>query len=136
MKAVVDTNVIAYYLLATEPFLEEVRRFWRSVTEATAPSSWEAELGNVIWMAARHKVFSLSEALKRLELAEGLGIQSVRCGSLWQGALSRSCLTGVSVYDTLFVELADRMGLPLVTYDQRVLDEFPKIARRPSAIVE
>ena len=30
MTAVVDTNVIAYYLLGTEPFLDEVRQFWRS----------------------------------------------------------------------------------------------------------
>lgn len=136
MKAVVDTNVVAYYLLATEPYIEEVQRFWHEVSEPIAPSSWEAELSNVMWMAVRHKVLSLPEALKRLELAERLGIQSVRCGGLWQGALSRACVTGVSAYDTLFVELADRTGVPLVTYDQRVLDEFPKVARRPSALIE
>ena len=136
MKAVIDTNVVAYYLLATEPYVEEVQLFWHEVTEPVAPSSWEAELSNVMWMAVRHDVLPLPEALRRLELAERLGIQSVRCGSLWQGALSRACVTGVSAYDTLFVELADRMGVPLVTYDQRVLQEFPKVARRPSALIE
>ena len=53
MKAVVDTNVVAYYLLGTEPFVEEVRQFWRTVEEACAPAHWEAELANAVWMAVR-----------------------------------------------------------------------------------
>ena len=95
-----------------------------------------AELANVVWMAVRHKVLSLPDALERLALAERLGIQSVRCSSLWQGALSRACVSGASAYDTLFVELAERIGLPLATYDQRVLDEFPSIAKRPASLIE
>ncbi len=136
MKAVVDTNVIAYYLLATEPFVDEARSFWHEVTEPSAPSSWEAELVNVVWMAVRHKVLQATDGLKRLELAEQLRIQSVRSSSLWEGALSRACVSGVSAYDTLFVELADRLGAPLATFDQRLLDEFPKIATRPAALVK
>lgn len=136
LKAIIDTNVVAYYLLATEPFVDEARHFWHQVTEPLAPSSWEAELTNVVWMAVRHKVFSLADGLKRLELAERLGIQSVRSSSLWEGALSRACVSGVSAYDTLFVELADRMGVPLATFDQRVLDEFPDLAKRPAAFVK
>lgn len=136
LKAVVDTNVVAYYLLATEPFIDEARHFWHQVTEPLAPSSWEAELVNVVWMAVRHKVLQPSDGLKRLELAEQLGIQTVRSSSLWEGALSRACISGVSAYDTLFVELADRMGAPLATFDQRLLDEFPKLAIRPAALVK
>jgi len=34
------------------------------------------------------------------------------------------------------VELAERIGLPLATYDQRVLDEFPSIAKRPASLIE
>jgi predicted nucleic acid-binding protein len=136
LKAVVDTNVVAYYLLATEPFIAEVRRFWQQVAKPMAPSLWEAELTHVVWMAVRHKIVSLSDGLNRLEFAARLGIQSVRCGSLWEGALSRACFSGVSAYDTLFVELADRLGVPLATFDQRVLDEFPKLAKRPAALVK
>jgi len=136
LKAVVDTNVIAYYLLATEPFVDEARSFWHEVTEPSAPSSWEAELVNVVWMAVRYKVLQAADGLKRLELAEQLRIQTVRSSSLWEGALSRACVSGVSAYDTLFVELADRLGAPLATFDQRLLDEFPKIATRPAALVK
>ena len=48
MKAVVDTNVVAYFLLGTEEFVEEARRFWRSVKEPIAPALWEAELADVV----------------------------------------------------------------------------------------
>ena len=44
MIVVVDTNVVAYYLLGTEPFVDEVRQFWRAAEETWAPVHWEAEL--------------------------------------------------------------------------------------------
>jgi len=46
MRAVVDTNVLAYFLLGTEPFVDEARRFWNAVREPIAPALWEAELAN------------------------------------------------------------------------------------------
>ena len=53
MKAVVDTNVIAYFLLGTQPFAAEARTFLAAVTRPTAPTLWEAEIANVMWMATR-----------------------------------------------------------------------------------
>ena len=35
---VVDTNVIVYYLLGTEAFVDEVKAFWAAVTEPIAPA--------------------------------------------------------------------------------------------------
>jgi hypothetical protein len=46
--------------------------------------------------------------------------------ALWHGALLRSVETGVAVYDTLFVELAEREGAPLVTFDQRPVEELAR----------
>ena len=51
MRAVVDTNVVAYYLLGTTPFVDESARFWRDVDHPIAPALWEAELANVVWIA-------------------------------------------------------------------------------------
>jgi len=36
-----------------------------------------------------------------------------------------------SVYDTLFVELADREELALATFDKKLLTTYPSIAKRP-----
>ena len=49
--------------------------------------------------------------------------------------LGRSIKSGLAVYDSLFDELADREGIPLATFDAKVLKAFPKIARQPGAIV-
>lgn len=134
MTAVVDTNVVAYYLLGTEPFVDEVRNFWRTVDEAWAPVHWEAECANAIWMAVRTGVLPNDEGHQKLDMAARLGIQSVPIRSLWQPALTRAVDSGVAVYDTLFVELATQRRLKLATFDKDVLKKFPEIAKRPGSL--
>jgi predicted nucleic acid-binding protein len=134
VTAVVDTNVVVYYLLGAEPFLEEVRQFWRSVEESWAPAHWEAELANAVWMAVRTGVVLSDEGHQKLDLAARLGIQSVPNRSLWQPALTRAVDSGAAVYDTLFVELAVQRHLPLVTFDRNLLKKFPEIATRPNSL--
>lgn len=131
VKAVIDTNVVAYFLLGTEGVAAEARRGLEAVATPLAPAHWEAELTNVIWMATRSGVLSPEEAPKRLGLARRLGIESVATTTLCQGALFRSVASGLAVYDTLFVELATRARCLLLTFDKAVLRACPDIARRP-----
>jgi predicted nucleic acid-binding protein len=83
-------------------------------------------------MAVRLGVISSAEGTAKLHLARHLGIHTVATRALWHGALLRSVETNVAVYDTLFVELAEREGAPLVTFDQRLLKNWPAIACRPA----
>lgn len=131
MKAVVDTNVVAYYVLGTNQFAGEIRAFMADLDDAWAPALWEAELANTLWMATRHNVLSIEEAANRLTLADGLGIHTVPNRSLWQAALVRAHQSKIAVYDTLFVELAMREQLPLATFDSALLKAFPGVAVRP-----
>jgi predicted nucleic acid-binding protein len=135
MKAVVDTNVVAYFLLGTEPFAAEASHFLASISNPMAPALWEAEIANVLWMAIRAGVLTADEGPRRLTLATRLGIESVPTRTLLQGSLLRSVTSGIAVYDTLFVELARREACPLATFDRAVLKAFPGIAARPSALV-
>lgn len=135
MTVVVDTNVVAYYLLGTEPFADEARQFWQSVDQTTAPAHWKAELANVVWMAVRTGVLPVTEGHRRLDFAGRLRVRSVSIRTLWQAALTTALTSGVTVYDTLFVELANRRRLPLVTFDAKVLNAFPNVAQRPSAVL-
>jgi predicted nucleic acid-binding protein len=131
VKAVVDTNVIAYLLLGTEGLADEARATLETLTNPLAPAHWEAELTNVLWMAVRTGVLQPEEGPVRLSLARRLGIESVATTTLCQGALLRSVTSGLAVYDTLFVELAARARCPLLTFDKAVLKAFPEIAIRP-----
>jgi predicted nucleic acid-binding protein len=134
MKAVVDTNVVAYFLLGTRKFADEARAFWNRVDDLIAPAVWEAELANVVWMAVRAGVLPKDDGAERLSLAGRLGIHSVPSRTLWHGALARAIDSGVAVYDTLFIELADRERLSLATFDEKVLKAFPSIAMRPQKL--
>jgi len=131
MTTIVDTNVVAYYLLGTEPYVDEVRQFWRAVDETWAPVHWEAELANAIWMAVRSGALPRDEGHQKLDMASRLGIHPVPIRPLWQPALTRALDSGVAVYDTLFVELAAQRDLKLATFDTELLKKFPEIARRP-----
>lgn len=134
MRAVVDTNVAAYYLLGYQEVEVEVRQFWERVRDPVAPAVWEAEIANVIWMSIRAGVLPETAGSGKLRSARRLGIQSVATRALWHGALLRSIRSGAAVYDSLFLELAERLGAPLVTYDQRLLNAWPSIAYRPGQL--
>ncbi len=136
MKAVVDTNVIAYLLVGTAAFVQESRACFERLVTPLAPAHWEAELANVVWMAVKAGVVSAADAPVRLGLARRLGIESIATSTLSQGALLRAIESGVSVYDTLFVELAARSACPLVTFDKAVLKAFPDIACRPRDLAD
>lgn len=131
MTAVVDTNVVAYYLLETQPFANECRAFWRRVGQVYAPASWEIEVVNVLWLSIRAGVREPGQALEGLRVAAQLGILSVPVKDLWEGTLARAAAVNHPAYDTVFVELAARLRRPLVTFDNRILAKFPGIAIRP-----
>jgi len=136
VKAVVDTNIVAYLLLGTEGFVDEATRCFGLVSHPIAPAHWEVELTNVVWMAVRTGVLTASDGPERLGLVRRLGVESIPTATLCQAALLRSISTGMPVYDTLFVELAARTRCPLVTFDKAVLKTFPKIAIRPRELGE
>jgi len=136
VKVVVDTNVVAYLLLGAKGFVAEARNALRTEANLLAPAHWEAELANVLWMAVRAGVLPPEEGPVRVGLARRLGIESVATATLCQGALLRSLASGLSVDDTLFVELAARTDCPLMTFDKAVIKTFPGIAIRPRDLPE
>ena len=131
MRAVVYTNVVAYYLLGTPGFASEAKDFWRRVVDPLAPALWEAEFANVVWMAARAGVVAPEDAPAKLDYAGQLGIHSIASRTLWRAALRRALESGVAAYDTLFVELADRESLPHIDFKTRTpLPRAPRPAGR------
>ena len=134
MRAVVDTNVVAYYVLGTPQFARESERFLGAADDLFAPALWEAEFANVVWMAVRTGVLPVKESAAKLSLAIRLGVNAVSVRTLWGAALLRSVESGIAVYDTLFVELAHRERAPLATFDRKLLRAFPDLACRPGDI--
>jgi predicted nucleic acid-binding protein len=103
-------------------------------TRRLAPAHWEAELANVLWQAVRAGVLPAGEARSRLKLAFRLRIETVPTSAIAAAALVGSISTGITVYDTLFVELARGEQCPLLTFDQALLRKFPEIAASPESL--
>jgi predicted nucleic acid-binding protein len=96
-----------------------------------APALWEAELAKVIRMSIRGSVRSKENAPAKLRL--GTTRNSL---DLCPQAVARRALgSGVTAYDTGFVELAHREQLSLATFDNKLLKTYPDIAKRPKDLI-
>jgi predicted nucleic acid-binding protein len=134
-RYIVDTNILAYYALGTEPFREEVVELFSMPLVLISPDSWQSEFLNVVWQAVRLREISLYHGLELIEEVGSLVDWSVPVWSLWREALVTAEEHSCSTYDTLFIALAEREYCNLLTYDQRLLAAFPEIARRPAQVL-
>jgi predicted nucleic acid-binding protein len=133
--AVIDTNVFAYAFLFTEPCWPVAEEVLRRVDRVLVPDSVRAELANAVWTVHRAGLISLPDALGVLDDAEGALGTVVSSDVLWREALELSAATVHPVYDTLFVALARRHSVRVVTFDQPLRRKFPDWTIDPGAFL-
>jgi len=114
---VIDASALAKFVLKEEgwrgviPFLKRAE----SVDHALK------EVANAIWKARRRGFIGDEDASKKFEalltLAAG-NIELVEEFDLLPAAFDLAVAGGITVYDALYVSLARRDGLPLVTSDE------------------
>ncbi len=124
---VVDTNVIAYLILQAERF-DEARAVFERDPDWSAPQLWHSEFRNVLALYLRQGLLSLGDALTLADRAEALmagRVYEVPSARVLALVAHSTC----SAYDCEFVALAQDLGVPLVTADQRILREFPDTAQ-------
>jgi predicted nucleic acid-binding protein len=129
--AVIDTNVLAYYLLGVEPYSHESSNLFEADIELIAPESFKAELLNVMWLSVRNGAISVVQGIEKLNYAEVLIDESVPITALWEDALVLAAESNHSPYDTLFVALAEREKTKLLSFDLPLRDAFPSTVMLP-----
>ncbi len=126
---VVDTNVIASMWMPND-MDEWVYKVLKKDDEWVTPLLWRSEFRNVLSIYLRKGILDLSVVLQTIEEAEQLmnanefEVNSTQVMSIVSDS---SC----SAYDCEFVALADDLNVPLVTFDKKILREFPDIAMSP-----
>lgn len=128
---VADTNVLAAVWMPSE---EEsvVRKLLRTDSEWVAPRLWRSEFRNMLSLYYRKQLLDFDTALQIMQQAEELmdqreyEVPSVRV----MGKVSDS---SCSAYDCEFVALAEDLDISLITFDRKILKEFPGIARTPES---
>lgn len=89
---------------------------------AVVPSLWHLELGNVLLMAEKRKRLSAEDVTTRLRLISALPITTDQetSAKAWQDILSLARIEGLTTYDAAYLELAIRLGAPLLTKDEQL----------------
>ncbi len=126
---VVDTNVIAYFLIRGEKS-DAADRLAASDPEWVAPRLWLDEFINVLCTYERTGSITSALAISLLEdavrLMEGASYELPP-----DRILSVARRTGCSGYDSQYVVLAEDLGLRLYTFDKRILQNCPGVASIP-----
>lgn len=120
---VVDTNIIGYLYLSSERS-EQAEKALLMDPEWVAPVLWRSEFRNVLALYIRKGVLSLRDAVRIMEEATSLmqgGEYEVASYQVLQLAGESAC----SAYDCEFVALARDLGVPLLTVDRQILEQFP-----------
>ena len=123
---VVDSNIIGYLYLNSERS-KQAEQAWRKDPQWAAPLLWRSELRNVLVLYVRKQLLSSETAREIMEEAINLMIgheYEVISSRVLNLAVTSPC----SAYDCEFVGLAQDLGVPLVTVDKQVFEQFPDIA--------
>ncbi|MFZ0448599.1 MAG: type II toxin-antitoxin system VapC family toxin [Desulfatiglandaceae bacterium] len=120
---VVDTNIIGYLYLSSERS-GQVEKVLFSDSEWTAPLLWRSEFRNVLALYIRKEILSLGDALDIMEQAIIL-MQRNEYEVISHQVLHLVKESTCSAYDCEFVALARDLGVPLVTVDKQILNQFP-----------
>mgnify|MGYP001305613335 CR=1 FL=1 len=123
---VVDTNVIAYFLIEGEP-TADAEKVYDADSEWVAPLLWRSEMRSLLALYVRRTIMSATETFGPMSRAEGLlagreyDVESHR-------VLELAHSSGCTAYDCEFIYVAERLNVPLVTSDKKLLAAFPSIA--------
>ena len=123
---VVDTNVIAYFLIKGDrtPLAEAI---FEKDAHWAAPVLWRSEMRSVLTGYLRRGLFTLADAKELMSDAEvtlrgnEYDVDSAR-------TLELADLSGCTTYDCEFVCVAEALSASLVTSDSELLAAFPSIA--------
>ncbi|MFH7244145.1 MAG: type II toxin-antitoxin system VapC family toxin [Spirulina sp.] len=90
-------------------------------TELYVPDLFFAECANVLWQYVRRVNYPPDKAKASLARLKTLSLQTVAIQDVVSEALEIAITHNISAYDACYVELSERLQLPLVTADQKLI---------------
>jgi predicted nucleic acid-binding protein len=124
VKAVVVDASLALAWCFDERESAEARKLLEEAGEIRmmAPALWELEVANGLMTAERHGRLAAGESTRFLELLEGLGVEidEERGPRLVERVVGVARRHGLTAYDAAYLELAERRGGALASFDQKL----------------
>jgi len=123
VSVVLDSSVTLAWLYSdelTDPVRQVLERV--TATRAWVPTLWRLEVANSLHMAVRRK--RIDAAFRDASLADlallNIGTDPDTDAFAWSMTLQLAQSHGLTVYDAAYLELAQRMALPLATLDEEL----------------
>jgi predicted nucleic acid-binding protein len=126
---VVDSSIALTWCFKDEATPETDTLFERVRDDgAIVPGLWYLELSNVLLQAEKRGRIGTSDVAARLGLISELpiSVDHETTARAWRDILQIARIDGLTTYDATYLELARRLGLPLLTKDK----ELARAARR------
>jgi len=86
-----------------------------------APDHWLAEAVNVLWSKVCHGDLTVADAEERMTVLLRAPLIAVPIAGLMPRAFAIAVACMVTIYDSLYVALAETRDIPLVTADERLI---------------
>jgi predicted nucleic acid-binding protein len=130
MSYVIDPSVALAWLLPdeTNALAETIREAVENGAEAWIPAHWWLEIGNGLLMAERRGRIAPEQVAQALSLVDSLPLEKDEdtAGQIPMRTMAlarKHCLT---LYDAAYLELAQRRGAILATFDAQLMKAAAK----------
>lgn len=95
------------------------------------PDLFYVECGNILWKYVQRLGYPPAKAQLDLKQLRALHLQSTPTWDLVEDALPIALAHGITVYDACYAALAQRLKVPLITADQKLVN---KLSGTPHAV--
>ena len=122
MAFVVDNSVVIAWFIGDQATAHTIRLKERSRREILhAPSVWPLELINSVWSLQKRRLLRAHQADEIIGKATRLGIIVHGEPVAMQSLLALARQLALTSYDASYIELAQRLGMPLAAKDEMLL---------------
>jgi predicted nucleic acid-binding protein len=117
--AVVDASVAVKWVIEEDHSAKAALLL--EIDSRHAPGHWQAEAVNALWSKVFHGDLSATDAEDRMSVLLRAPIIGTPIADLMPRAFMISVSCRVTIYDSLYVALAETRDIPMVTADERLI---------------
>lgn len=118
---VVDSSVVVKWFVP-EAFEAEAVRVRDGGSPLHAPNFLDVEVGNILWKKVQRGELVRAGADDILDQLPGQAVTRHDSAALLKPAFEIACRAGRTVYDSLYVALAEQLGGVMVTADEKLVN--------------
>ena len=122
-RFVIDASILVK-LYFEEEHSESSVRYVKNAIELLAPDLLWVEAANVVWKRLRRNEINSADAAALVDEMLRVPIVSATHAGLTGPALALAAQTGRTVYDCLYLALAIRENIPMLTGDERLTNSL------------